>query len=406
MCTQLFNQLNKTLPKTLQNSVTSFLYPVSKKCVATQYRGEIICKKAVSEAEKIVGYPTSFLNLRWLLNDEVANIVYYIRKLIGTNHPLLATARNLILGDRTPTWGLIVLLISKAGEIGKGFTDVDKDITAGILHTQRVLAEISEMIRTSNILHNSVLNIYTKDLREYSDLNFGNMLSLLAGDYLLSSSFREMSILKNQEINELISTVLRDMVEAEFIQPRDKQNRPMPAKPLVEFGKIEIPIELDDGPFKVNEILGNAKAEWTLRHFLAQASLLAKFCQATLKLANHDEEYQKCGNLFGRHMALAWQAHYDIGIFEEEQKGPFSLISAPLMFHLQHDPDFYSEILKGAEDVHDCDFERIHETVRRGPGIAKAMQLKEEHVSKSFQALQRFKDSEAKKALENIVKVL
>lgn len=48
---------------------------------------------AVSEAEKIVGYPTSFLNLRWLLTDELANAALHFRKLIGTNHPLLQTAR-------------------------------------------------------------------------------------------------------------------------------------------------------------------------------------------------------------------------------------------------------------------------------------------------------------------------
>lgn len=48
---------------------------------------------AINEAEKIVGYPTSFLSLRWLLNDEVANIALHLRKLIGTNHPLLNTAR-------------------------------------------------------------------------------------------------------------------------------------------------------------------------------------------------------------------------------------------------------------------------------------------------------------------------
>lgn len=49
--------------------------------------------RAVSEAEKIVGYPTSFLNLRWLLSDEVANVALHLRKLIGSNHPLLKTAK-------------------------------------------------------------------------------------------------------------------------------------------------------------------------------------------------------------------------------------------------------------------------------------------------------------------------
>lgn len=49
--------------------------------------------RAVSEAEKIVGYPTSFLSLRWLLSDEIANVALHLRKLVGSNHPLLRTAK-------------------------------------------------------------------------------------------------------------------------------------------------------------------------------------------------------------------------------------------------------------------------------------------------------------------------
>lgn len=49
--------------------------------------------RAVSEAEKIVGYPTSFMSLRWLLSDEIANVALHLRKLVGSNHPLLKTAK-------------------------------------------------------------------------------------------------------------------------------------------------------------------------------------------------------------------------------------------------------------------------------------------------------------------------
>lgn len=49
--------------------------------------------KAVSNAEKIVGYPTSFMSLRCLLSDEISNVVLHMRKLVGTQHPLLRTAR-------------------------------------------------------------------------------------------------------------------------------------------------------------------------------------------------------------------------------------------------------------------------------------------------------------------------
>lgn len=50
-------------------------------------------KEVVSEAEKIVGYSTSFLSLRCLLSDELNNIAMHVRKLVGTKHPLLNTAR-------------------------------------------------------------------------------------------------------------------------------------------------------------------------------------------------------------------------------------------------------------------------------------------------------------------------
>lgn len=49
--------------------------------------------KTMSEAEKIVGYPTSFLSLRWLLSDEIANVALHLRKLVGSNHPILKTAK-------------------------------------------------------------------------------------------------------------------------------------------------------------------------------------------------------------------------------------------------------------------------------------------------------------------------
>lgn len=37
----------------------------------------------VREAEKVVGYPTSFMNLRCLLSDEFANMALYLRKLVS-----------------------------------------------------------------------------------------------------------------------------------------------------------------------------------------------------------------------------------------------------------------------------------------------------------------------------------
>lgn len=58
-----------------------------------QQKAKVEPSSALNEAEKIVGYPTSFLNLRWLLSDEIANVGLHIRKLLGTQHPLLDAAK-------------------------------------------------------------------------------------------------------------------------------------------------------------------------------------------------------------------------------------------------------------------------------------------------------------------------
>ena len=50
-------------------------------------------KNAISAAEKLVGYPTSYLTLRSLLSDEMSNVATHLRKLMGTTHPLVDTAK-------------------------------------------------------------------------------------------------------------------------------------------------------------------------------------------------------------------------------------------------------------------------------------------------------------------------
>lgn len=40
--------------------------------------------KVIRQAEKIVGYPTSFMNLRWLLSDEFANLAMHLRKVVSS----------------------------------------------------------------------------------------------------------------------------------------------------------------------------------------------------------------------------------------------------------------------------------------------------------------------------------
>lgn len=159
--------------------------------------------RAIAEGEKIVEYPTSFLSLRWLLSDEIANVALHLRKLVGSSHPLLRTTRNLIYNGKNSlqAWGLIVLLMSKSAGQSPTIPDVESEKTAGILHSQRALAEVTEMIRISHLIHQGLVNLQPlmeagDDLSTFSDMTFGNKIALLSGDYLLGNSSAELAGLR------------------------------------------------------------------------------------------------------------------------------------------------------------------------------------------------------------------
>ncbi|XP_060518741.1 all trans-polyprenyl-diphosphate synthase PDSS2-like [Cylas formicarius] len=365
--------------------------------------------RAVSEAEKIVGYPTSFLSLRWLLSDEIANVALHLRKLVGSNHPLLKTAKGLLYNGKNnmQAWGLIVLLVSKAAGHAADIPDMEQDKAAGVLHSQRALAEVTEMIRTSHLVHKGLVNLQPPTTADPSgDMMFGNKIALLSGDYLLSNSCIELANLRNQDLVELMSSAVRDLAEAEFVGPRDKQNNPLPARPKESSSKYTQFTENNLEPLVVSEALGNAQAEWTLRHVLTAGSLLGKSCQGTLKLAGHTKELQEKGYLFGKHLALAWQACLDREPFTPGSSGHFSLVCAPLIFTLQHKPSLYEYIEKGQGNVEDVDYELLRREVLQGPGLALTKKLQKEHSQAALTMLKELPASDARTALANIIEAM
>jgi decaprenyl-diphosphate synthase subunit 2 len=51
----------------------------SRDKLATKMDAKNEWNRALSEAEKIVGYQTSFLSLRYLLSDEITNLALHLR---------------------------------------------------------------------------------------------------------------------------------------------------------------------------------------------------------------------------------------------------------------------------------------------------------------------------------------
>lgn len=250
-------------------------------------------------------------------------------------------------------WGLIVLLVSKAVGHAPTVPDLEQDKSAGVLQSQRGLAEITEMIRTAQLVHQGLVNLQSLDeagneLGSDSDTIFGNKIALLSGDYLLGNACLQLAGLRNQPLIELISSAVRDLAESNFIGERDQQNNPLPSCPLdcpgmaaadrdsepegaVNFGDLVNNTQ----PLSLEGVMGNPEREWALRHILGAGSLLGKSCQGAMMLAEQSEALQRRGYMFGKHLSLAWQACIDLEPFGCDHLPPGKRINT-LQSHKRH----------------------------------------------------------------------
>ncbi|XP_074919963.1 all trans-polyprenyl-diphosphate synthase PDSS2 isoform X3 [Chelonoidis abingdonii] len=299
--------------------------------------------KVVSEAEKIVGYPTSFMSLRCLLSDELSNIAMQVRKLVGTKHPLLNTA------------------------------------------SQRSLAEITELIHTAFLVHRGIVNI--GELKScdglLKDMQFGNKIAVLSGDFLLANACTSLAQLQNTKVVELISSAIGDLVQGIYY---DNSN-------LSEENCLTHDIGI---------------STWKEQIFLSHSALLAKSCQAAMELAKHDAEIQDMAFQYGKNMSMSHKLHSDLQPFikgKPSDSVAFSLNSAPVVLHQEFlgREAWIKQIREAQSKGNLMDFTKLQEAIKAGKGVTSAIDLCHYHGNRALEALECFPPSEARSALENMV---
>jgi hexaprenyl-diphosphate synthase len=215
-----------------------------------------------------------------------------ITKLLGSGHPFIHTmGKHYLQGDTNRIRPLLVLLIAKAtcqaekksahqllfdsdnGEDVVKLTTLDNPI----IPTQRRLAEISEMIYTSSLLHYDVMDT---EQQQIVNPGFGNKMAVLAGDFLLARASLALAQLKNAECIELMATCIANLVEAEFMK---LQTTPQDDKKV-----------FDDYLEKV---------------YLKTGSLIAQSCKASAVLAGCSSNVTNITYNFGKHLGIASQVN-------------------------------------------------------------------------------------------------
>lgn len=315
------------------------------------------------------------------------------------NHPIVKTAKMLLYNEHNnlQPWGLVILLLSKAVNPPTSL------LTSTVTENQRILAELTEMIRTGHYVHRGLLNIPPSDRNKNSDTAiFANKIAILIGDYLLVTANGMLARLKNQDLSYLISTALRDVSEGEFFGARDAQNLPLPGKPTDSQTDI-YDICSDTLPLEVKDVLGLPIREWTLRSLYNGGTLFGRGCQGALLLGDHDLEKQENAYKFGCHLCLAWQAASEVQKITSE-KDSFSVVSAPVLFALRESPQLYERI--EGRNITEVDFEDIKLDVLKTNAVEETKSLYLEHANKAKSYVELFGDSQSIDTIKRLIYTL
>ncbi|CAG8458608.1 4196_t:CDS:2 [Acaulospora colombiana] len=377
--------------------------------------------QAITEAERLVQHGGgSYLDPAKLVGKDLSNLTKNIQALLSSGHPVLNTvSKYYFTSEGKHIRPLIILLMSQATSIAPKqcsaahadfFEIIDQPLSpvtttardgnsslptgsmdstlyspsrspkgVTILPTQRRLAEITEMIHTASLLHDDVIDV-SESRRNLPSANasYGNKLTILAGDFLLARASVALARLRNPEVIELLSTVIANLVEGEFMQLENVRG---------------------DGNMSTFEYYMD-------KTYMKTASLIAKSCRAASVLGGSTIEVCDIAYAYGRDLGLAFQLVDDMLDFivtANELGKPvgadlkLGLATAPVLYAWEEYPELGPLINR--KFSLEGDVEKARELVYRSEGIEKTRILAASHCQKAIAVISQLPESDARNAL-------
>ncbi|KAF9365435.1 coq1 putative hexaprenyl diphosphate synthase [Mortierella sp. NVP85] len=421
----------------MANAVKSTFTTGSYSTPATYFGKATTWNEALREAEALVvekkGGP--IVDTKELVGDDLKDLKNNIRNLLGSGHPMLDTvSKYYFQADGKHIRPLIILLIAQATslapkkvhvKIKDSYEEIDTPISelnnfhiptlssnhqnssgssdqssfntinpiyaprihqpdqTFILPSQRRLGEIVEMIHTASLLHDDVIDMADKR-RNLPSANesFGNKMAVLGGDFLLARASIALARLRNHEVTELISTVIANLVEGEFMQLRNGQ---------VENGRNRKMTTFE---------------YYMEKTYMKTASLISKSCRSSAVLGGASDEVCDIAYTYGKNIGLAFQLvddMLDFTVSSEEIGKPagadlkLGLATAPVLFAWEEYPELGKLIKRNFDQ--EGDVETAWNLVLKSQGIAQTRRLAQIHCQKAVAAISQLPDSQAKTAL-------
>lgn len=246
-------------------------------------------------------------------------------------------------------------------------------------------ASLIELLHTATLVHDDVVDdAYQR--RGFFSINalWKNKIAVLVGDYLFSQGM--LLALKKKEFRllEIVSDAVKAMSEGELLQ-------------------IEKARRLDIKEEVYYEIIRQKTA-----------SLIASACCAGAASTSQDEATIERMRLFGEKIGIAFQIRDDLFDFGSEDVGkPLGIdikekkMTLPLIYALDNATKADRKRIINNVKRHNTKPEKVKEViefVQQSGGIQYAEEAMHRHRSEAFELLDQFPDSDAKIALEQLVR--
>ncbi|XP_037077463.1 decaprenyl-diphosphate synthase subunit 1-like isoform X1 [Pollicipes pollicipes] len=246
-----------------------------------------------------------------------------------------------------------------------------------LLPSQRRVAMITEMIHTASLVHDDVIDA-SDTRRGKASVNkyWGQKRAIMAGDYILSVASTMLARIRNDDVTLVLSQVLADLVQGEFMQLGSKENE--------------------------NERF----AHYLRKTFKKTASLIAYSCKAVAILGGADDEIQEVAFQYGRNVGMAFQLVDDLLDFVSSSNlmgKPaaadlrLGLATAPVLFACEKFPELNPMIMRRFTEPGDV--EKAYRWVMDSEGPRQTRILAETHCAEAIRHISQLQTSPEQRSL-------
>jgi len=248
------------------------------------------------------------------------------------------------------------------------------------LRKQKMVAIVSEMIHTASLVHDDILDhAETRRGKQSVNVKWDTRRSTMGGDFILAVGSKLLSQIGDKEVVVILSQVLADLVQGEFMQLQNKED---------ESERFE---------------------HYLTKSFNKTASLMAYSCRANAVLAGVDGSMVEHAFQYGRNIGIAFQLVDDLldFIVSADQLGKpaaadlkLGLATAPVLFAAEKFPELNDMIGRRFEE--EGDVAKAFKLVQESGGLEETRVLAKKHCDAAIDALEHFDDSVYKTALVNM----